>query len=50
MIFSNVKPFCCIGTEMVNSTNDENEQEEAQPENSESQEAVPNDTEAQEDN
>lgn len=35
---------------MVNFTNDENEQEEAQPENSESQEAVPNDTEAQEDN
>lgn len=34
---------------MVNSTNDENEQE-AQPENTESQEAVPNDTEAQEDN
>uniref|UniRef100_A0A8W8JF15 Luc7-like protein 3 n=1 Tax=Magallana gigas TaxID=29159 RepID=A0A8W8JF15_MAGGI len=38
------------GTEMVNSTNDENEQEEAQPENTESQDAVPNDTEAQEDN
>lgn len=35
---------------MVNSTNDENVQEEAQPEISESQEAVPNDTEAQEDN
>lgn len=35
---------------MVNSTNDEIEQEEAQPENTESQDAVPNDTEAQEDN
>lgn len=38
------------GTEMVNSTNDDNEREEAQPENTDSQDAVPNNTETQEDN
>lgn len=35
---------------MVNSTNDDNEREEAQPENADSQDAVPNNTETQEDN